>query len=130
MDSAISIPTQVWLLYQMRFLIAPDLAGDWAAFGGISAQLNHLDILMNISITDSASVALPYGRLARGFLSERERSRREVSGVNSFGDCLSVENPDLELRAAAEHPSRYGPSQGCPDGTTQGQQGTGPAGCT
>ena len=33
-DNPSSIPMQAWLLYQLRFLIAADLAGDWADFGG------------------------------------------------------------------------------------------------
>ena len=59
---------------------------------------------MNISIVDSASVALPYGRLVREFLAERARSRHELTGPNFFGDFPSVENPSLKLRALAEHP--------------------------
>ena len=70
---------QAWLLYRMRFLIAADLAGAWAGFGGLAAQLNHLAIVMNISITDSVSIALPYGRLVRDFLAERARPRHEMT---------------------------------------------------
>ena len=55
-DNPQSIPMQAWLLYQMRFLIAADLAGAWLGFGGLASQLNHLSIVMNISIVDSASV--------------------------------------------------------------------------
>ena len=33
-DKPTSIPMKAWLLYRMLFLIAADLAGDWAAFKG------------------------------------------------------------------------------------------------
>ena len=70
-DNPHPIPMQAWLLYQLRFLIAADVSGAWAGFGGLSDQLNHLAIVMNISITDSADVALSYDRLVREFLAER-----------------------------------------------------------
>ena len=96
---------QAWLLYRLRFSIAPDLAEAWAGFGGLAAQLNHLAIVMNISIADSAAVALSYGRLVRGFLAERARSRHEMTlGDSFFSDFLSVENPDTKLRATAANP--------------------------
>ena len=97
-------PMQARLLYQLRFLIADDLAGAWSGFGGLASQLNHLAIVMNISIVESTSVDFPYVRLAREFLAERARSRHEIAGPNFFGDFLSVENPALKLMALAENP--------------------------
>ena len=99
-----SIPMQAWLLYQLRFLAAEDLAGDWLGFGGLASQLNLLSIVMNISIAGSASAALPYGRLACEFLAERARSWREVDGPNFPGEFLSVGNPPSKLRAVIGHP--------------------------
>ena len=64
---------------------------------------------MNISIVDSASVALSYDRLVREFLAERARSRHEIAGPNFFGEFLSVGNPALKLRALAEHPRATAP---------------------
>ena len=109
-----SIPTQAWLIYQLRFLIAADLAGAWLGFGGLAAQLNHLAIVMNISIVDSASVALSYDRLVREFLAERARSRREITGDTFFSDFLSVENPASKLRDTAEHPRDVAAPKGAP----------------
>ena len=103
-DVASSIPMQAWLRYQMRFLIAADLGGGWSAFGGIAAQLDHLSIVMNISITDSAAIALSYGRLAREFLAGKALSRQDVDSAKFRGDFLDVGNPALKLRASAEHP--------------------------
>ena len=97
-------PMQAWLLYQIRFLIAADLAGAWSSFGGLAAQLNHLAIVMNISIVESASVALSYDRLVREFLAGRARSRHEIAGPSFFGDFLSVENPASKLKAVAGNP--------------------------
>ena len=59
---------------------------------------------MNISIADSASVALPNGRLVREFLAKRARPRHEIAGPDFPGDSLSAENPALKLRALADHP--------------------------
>ena len=93
-DNPQSIPMQAWLLYQMRFLIAADLACAWSGFCGLAAQLNRLAIVMNISLTDSAAVAMPYGRLVREFLAGRARSRHgNTIGGNFRGDVLSVWNP-------------------------------------
>ena len=103
-DNPQSIPTQPWPLYQLGNLIAADLAGAWPGFGGLASELNHLSIAMNISIAESASAALPYGRLIREFLGERARSRREITGPNFPGGFLSVWNPALKLRALAKHP--------------------------
>ena len=103
-ENSSAIPMQAWLLYQLRFLVAADLAGAWSAFGGLAAQLNHLSIVMNMSIVDSATVALAYDRLVREFLAERARSRHELNGPSFFSDFLSVENPALKLKALAEHP--------------------------
>ena len=67
----------------MRFLIAADGAGAWSGMGGLAAQLNLLAIGMNISITDSAAVAMSYGRLVREFLADR--ARRESGFGTSRG---------------------------------------------
>ena len=103
-ENSTAIPTHARLLYQLRFLISADSAGAWSGFGGLDAQLNHLSIVMNISIVDSASAALSYGRLVREFLAERARSRREISGPSFFSDFPLIGNPALKLKALAEHP--------------------------
>lgn len=111
-EKSSSIPMQAWLLYQIRFMVAADLAGAWSAFGGMAAQLNHLSIVMNISITESAAIALSYDRLVREFLAERARSRHEINSPTFFSEFLSVENPALKLRASAEHPRAIGHTKG------------------
>ena len=118
--AANSIPTQAWLLYNLRFVIAADLAGDWSAFGGIAAQLNHLSIIMHIPTTDSAAIALSYDRMAREFLAEKARSRQKVDIAAFSTDFLSVGNPALKLRAIAEHP----PLNRCSEGPREGKRET------
>ena len=103
---------QAWLLHQMRFLIAADMAGAWSISGGLAAQLNHLPIAMNIQITDSAAMALSSDRMVREFLAEWDRPRRENAiGVNFSSDFLSVENPAMKLRALADHPRAAVPTR-------------------
>ena len=93
------------LLYRLRSLISADFSGAWASFGGLAAQLNHLAIAINISVIDTAAIALAYGRMVREFLVERARARREMAlGDSYFFDFLSVENAALKLRATAEQP--------------------------
>ena len=78
-DNTQLIPTQAWILYRLRFLIAADLAGAWSGYGGLDSQIRRLDIVIHISIADAHfDVASAYGRLVREFLAERGRSRREI----------------------------------------------------
>lgn len=45
------VPINAWVLYQMRFIFAADIRGDWNSFGGLAAQLNHLPISLHIATT-------------------------------------------------------------------------------
>ena len=57
-------------------------------------------------------MALSYRRLARELLAELVRSRHDNStGVNFFGDFLSVENPAMKLRALDVHPRAVAPAK-------------------
>ena len=106
---------QARLLYHLRSLIAADLAGVWSIFGGLAAQLNYPDIAMNVAITDSASMALSYGRPVREFFVFWPKWPDLVTkiphGVNFLSDFLPVGNPAMKLRALAERPSAAVPTK-------------------
>ena len=49
----------------MRFILAGDLADAWADFGGLAGQLNQLAIVIEMSITDHAGIAITYDQRIR-----------------------------------------------------------------
>ena len=55
-----ALPLSAWLLYQMRFIFSADLCGAWSTFGGLSAQLNHLSIVLHLATTEAIGTALTY----------------------------------------------------------------------
>lgn len=54
------LPIGQYALYRLRFIIAGDLTDAWAEFGGITAQLNHLAVVLGLPITDHAGIAVTY----------------------------------------------------------------------
>ena len=76
-SAPISIPCQDWVLYNIRFLITGELCGAWRSFGGLAAQLPHVDIVLNIAKTENIPTALSYDRLVRTDIQERARARGE-----------------------------------------------------
>ena len=80
-DNPQSTPMQARPLYQLGFLIAADLAGEWPRFG-VWPPSWIISIVTNISIAGPASAALSCDRFASEFLPERARSRSEITGPN------------------------------------------------
>ena len=67
-------PFQVWMLYNIRFLITGGFCGDWVIFGGLAAKLAHLAIAPNLATTENIPASLSYGRLVRTDIQERARA--------------------------------------------------------
>ena len=63
------------MLNYLRFVLAGDLAGAWANFGGLSAQMTHLGTLLIISATESASIAIAYDKAIRTTIETESRKR-------------------------------------------------------
>ena len=97
------VPFNAWLLYRLRFILTADLLGAWAEFGGLSAQLNFLSILLHLVTTESIAAALNYDSLIQTHLEELARSRaNKTAGVVDFADLLSNEHARFKAQAIAQ----------------------------
>ena len=47
-------------LYRLRCVLAADLCSSWPGFGGLGARLSRLSIVLNLSVIETAGVALTY----------------------------------------------------------------------
>ena len=97
-----SLPLNAWLLYQMRFILSTDLCGDWATFGGLSAQLDHLSISLRLSTTEDIGAALTYGQLSKAHLEELARANG-TAGVVDFDELLPTKQHCFKMQAAHQH---------------------------
>ena len=103
------VPFQAWLLYQLRFIMTAEVCGAWQLFGGLTAQLNHLSIVLHLSTVETMAVALSYDRLVKAFLAEKARAREEHSqpgpgAENEFMAILSTEQQLFRQQALLENP--------------------------
>ena len=73
------VPFQVWILYQLRFVMTAELCGAWQLFGGHVSQLNRLSIALHLSRVETMAVALSYGRLVKAFCRKGPSSRGLLS---------------------------------------------------
>ena len=82
-----------YVLYRLRFILAGDLADAWGDFGGLVGQLNQLAIVIEMSITDHAGIAITYDhrihREIRKIVSKR-------SSNTDYIDFLSNINSDIK----------------------------------
>ena len=56
--SPVDLSAHAWVFYNVRFLLVCELAGAWARFGGISAQLAHLGLIANMDVVENANIAM------------------------------------------------------------------------
>ena len=65
-----------YMLYRMRFVMAGDLTGAWADFGGgLVAQLNLVALAPDMSIADRPGVAITYDRRIRRHIQKLSQKR-------------------------------------------------------
>ena len=69
------ISFQQYMLNYLRLVLAGDLAGAWASFGGLSAQMTHLGTLLAIASTENAMTAMAYDRAVRTTIETNSRKR-------------------------------------------------------
>ena len=99
-----ALPLNAWILYQLRFIFAADLCGAWSTFGGISAQLNRLSVVLHIATTESIGTALTYDQLLKSHLEELARARANgTAGAVDFAALLSTEQHCFKLQAVHQH---------------------------
>ena len=61
-DSPQKVRLQAWLLYTIRYIFTGDISDRWCAFGGLSAQLNHLSVALHLAVAENATLSIHYGR--------------------------------------------------------------------
>ena len=91
---------QTWMLYHLRRLLAAERCGAFRHFGGLSAQLNLVAIVLNSSITESVNLGLSYFRISSSKLEENARMR--VLPPASFANLLNADQLDAKERARLE----------------------------
>ena len=97
--SPLDLSFQTWVFYNLRFLLAGDLTGAWTPFGGMSAQLSHLGLLLNMSVIENATIAMTYSKLFREQAAHLARQRTTTVDWTSF---LSEEDDVIKRNALRE----------------------------
>ena len=97
--SSLGLSFQMWTFYNFRFLLAGDLAGDWAPFGGISAQLTHLGLLISMAVVENATIAMTYAKFFREQSAHLARLRTTTIDWAHF---LSEEDGVINLNVLRE----------------------------
>ena len=54
-DSPQQVSAQAWFLYMLRFILVGDLLDARAPFGGLSAQLSHLIIVLHLATVENVA---------------------------------------------------------------------------
>ena len=81
-----------YVLYRMRFVLAGDLTGAWADFGGLQAQMNFIYLITDLSITDHPGIALTYEKRIHRHI--QKLAQKRVCNTDYF-NILSVIQPDI-----------------------------------
>ena len=93
-------PFHTWALRRLRFMLTADHCDAWIRFGGLSAQLNNLSILLHLATVESIAVALAYDTILSTRLEELARSRaNKTAGAVDFTDLLSTEQHRFKIHA-------------------------------
>ena len=87
----------------MRFIVTADLCASWLPFGGLSAQLNYLSILLHLATVESISVALACDAILSARLEELARERaNKTAGAVDFTDLLYTKQHRFKIRAISQ----------------------------
>ena len=73
-----------WFIYNLRYILAGDLAGAWDPFGGLAAQLNHIGIVLDLAVTEHAGVALSYDLQVKNLAKQMAETDREKNKVETL----------------------------------------------
>ena len=77
----------------MRFVLAGDLAGDWADFGGLADQVNLIALVTDMSITDRPGIPITYDLRTHRHI--RKLAQKRSRSTNYF-PTLSTAQPDIK----------------------------------
>ena len=75
---------QAFIFYNLRFLLAGDLAGFWAPFGDIAAQFAHLGLIFNMAVVENGAIATTYAKQFTEKASHLARQRTAAVDWASF----------------------------------------------
>ena len=87
-----TVSSQWITLNYIRFFLAGDLAGAWAAFGGLTPQLAHLGTLLSIASTANGPTAMAYGRSVRATVETHSRKRTSGDMTTKMFKMLTEEH--------------------------------------
>ena len=101
--SSQSISFQAYTLYLLRFIFSAHMVSAWDHFGGISAQLNSLAVLLNLSIVENSGVAIAYDIALRKHCATLARQRRSDIDFRRLlsEECQEVKKQVYSQRSAA-----------------------------
>ena len=81
--SKLGLGFHAWVSYNVRFVLSRDLASAWKTIGGIAMQLTHLGTVLNLGITENATIAMTYDAKIRAYANELSKFRtREKEIIN------------------------------------------------
>ena len=73
-----------WFLYNLRYILAGDLAGAWSPFGGLAAQMSHIGIVLDLAVTEHSGVALSYDLQIKNLAKQMAETDREKNKAESL----------------------------------------------
>ena len=94
-----------YALYRVKYILAGDLASAWSEYGGLTAQINNMANVLEISIEDNAGVSITYDYRILQHI--RKLAHRRATNTD-YIDILSTTQPDIraavtrDIEAAAE----------------------------
>ena len=87
----------------MRFIFADDIVGAWSTFGGISARMNRISVVLHIETTESIASAATYKSLLSPHIEDISRLRAELTIEHPyFSGLLSVGKTRFKIHAVAQ----------------------------
>ena len=94
-----------YVLHRLRYILAGDLTDAWCEFGGLSAQLNHLAVVVGLSISDHAGIAVTYDFRMHRAVQKMVKNRSTRTNYFEFLSTLNKDVKadvvrDFEVRAA------------------------------
>ena len=99
------LPLGQFALRRLIFIRAGDLTDAWAEFGGITAQLSHIAVVLGLSITDKAGVAVTYD--FRTHRAVRKLAMNRSTRTDYF-EFLSNINKDIRADVMRDFEARSG----------------------
>ena len=72
---------QAWITYSLRFILSGDLVSAWKTFGGIALQFTHLGTVLNMAVTENATIAQLYDAKVRTYANELSKFRERDTDI-------------------------------------------------